>query len=436
MEVKHGGVPPGPQEEYKNTDDLLEWIGRQFGIFGDIFKASVYGTNTYAIRDVEFAYHVLVENWQNYVKGQAIGRVALLLGNGLMTSEGELWKRQRRLIQPSFNHESIAAVTKLITSVNSDLLRKWQLAAQKNDSVNVTRDVSAMALEIILRFLFGDDYDRVKSHFDLLSQEKARDMVLARSFRQLGKIVLQVMDRRRKGPGSSADTLGMFMQARDPQTGQFMEDRQLVDEILTMIVAGHETSASTLSWAWYLISQHLEVEQKLSKEFNQVVFSKFDDLPNFPYTRQIIEEVMRLYPSGWLLSRKALRDDRLGEFFVPAGTEIYIPPYFIQRNPRIWNEPDRFNPDRFQPENSKHRHRLAMIPFSAGPRTCIGAHFARVEMQIHIMTIARHLQLQFVPSGPIELDAGVNLRSRHDFIMYPQVKKTGNSELAALDLGS
>ncbi|HUO17264.1 MAG TPA: cytochrome P450 [Verrucomicrobiae bacterium] len=436
MDVERGRIPAGPQEEYSATDDLLEWMRRQFEIFGDIYKASVYGTSTYAIRDVEFGYRVLVENWQNYVKGQDIGRVALLLGTGLVTSEGELWKRQRRMIQPSFNHESIAAATKIITSVNSALLRKWQLAAQKNESVNITRDISAMALEIILRFLFGDDYDRVGSHFDLLTQEKARDMALARSFRQLGKIVLQVMEQRRKGSAPSADALGMFMQARDPQTGQFMEDRQLVDEILTMVVAGHETSASTLSWAWYLISQHPEVERKLSNEINHAVFSKFEDPPNLPYTRQIVEEVMRLYPSVWLMSRRALRDDQLGEFFVPAGTEIYIPPYFIQRNPKIWEEPDRFNPDRFQPEKSKLRHRLAVIPFGAGPRTCIGSHFARVEMQIHLITIARHLRLRFVPSTPIGLDAGVNLRSKDDFIMYPQAKKAGNSELAALDLGS
>ena len=131
---------------------------------------------------------------------------------------------------------------------------------------------------------------------------------------------------------------------------------------------------------------------------------------------------MSLYPAGWLVTRRALRDDRLGEYFVPAGTEIYIPPYFIQRHPDLWEEPDRFNPDRFSPENSKHRHRLATIPFSVGPRNCIGALFARIEMQIHLMTIARHLRLRYVQSKPIELDAGVNLRSKYDFIMYPEAR--------------
>ncbi len=395
----------------------------QFRIFGDIYKASVYGTSVYAIRDIDFAHHVLVENWQNYVKGQIIKRVAFLLGNGLMVSKGELWKRQRRMIQPAFNHESIGPLTKLITVVNSELLKKWQLAARRNESVNVTRDVSGMALEVVLRFILGDDYERVGFHFDLLTQEQARNIEFALSFRALGKIILQVIDRRRRDPALSTDALGMFMQARDPQSGQLMEDRQLIDEILTLIVAGHETTATTLNWAWYLISQHPEVEQRLSNELNTLTtFSEFGDLPRFLYTRQIIDETMRLYPAGWLLTRKALCDDRLGEYFVPAGTEIYVPPYFIQRHPDLWEEPDRFDPDRFRPDNSRHRHRLATIPFSAGPRNCIGALFARIEMQIHLMTIARYLRLRYIPSKPIELEAGVNLRSKYDFIMHPEAR--------------
>jgi cytochrome P450 len=434
MEVKHRRIPPGPQEAYRATDDLLDWMSHQFRIFGDIYKASVYGTSAYAIRDVEFAYHVLVENWQYYVKGQMIERVALLLGNGLMVSEGELWKRQRRMIQPAFNHESIKSLTKLTIAVNSELLRKWQLAARRNESVNVTRDVSAMAIEVVLRFILGDDYERIGFHFDLLSHEKARDMMFARSFRALGKIILEVIDRRRKDLTTSTDALGILMQARSPQSGQFMQDQQLIDEVLTVIVAGHETTASTLNWTWYLISQHPEVEEMLSNELKLTTFSEFDDLPKFLYARQIVEEAMRLYPAGWLVTRRALRDDWLGEYFVPAGTEIYIPPYFIQRHPIMWEDPDRFNPDRFRPENSKHRHRLATIPFSLGPRNCIGAHFARIEMQIHLLTIARYLRLRYIQSRPIELDAGVNLRSRYDFIMHPVAKTVGNPEATASDL--
>lgn len=429
MEVKDELIPPGPQEQYSVSDDLLEWMGRQFRIFGDIYKASIYGTSVYAIRDVEFAHHVLVENWQNYAKGQAIKRVALLLGNGLMVSKGDLWKRQRRMIQPTFNHESIERSIKLITALNTELLKKWQLAATRNESVNVTRDVSSMALEVVLRFILGDDYESVGFHFDILSQDPVRNIEFAKVFRALGNVVLQVTDRRRKDSATSTDALTMLMQARDPQNGQLMQDRQLIDEILTMIVAGHETTASTLNWAWYLISQHPQVEQRLSNELDALTTcSEFGDLFRFLYARQIIDETMRLYPAGWVLTRKALGNDRLGKYFVPAGTEIYVSPYFIQRHPDLWEQPDHFNPDRFRPENSRHRHRLATIPFSAGPRNCIGEHFARTEMQIHLMTIARHLRLRYVASRPIELDAGVNLRSKHDFVMYPKAKVVGTEE--------
>src|SRR5580692_1572693 len=298
MEGQDELIPPGPQEQYSVSDDLLDWMGRQFSSFGDIYKASIYGTIAYVIRDVEFAHHVLVENWQNYAKGQAIRRVALLLGNGLMVSKGDFWKRQRRMIQPTFNHESLERSIQLITSVNTELLRKWQLAAERNESVNVTRDVSSMALEVVLRFILGDDYELVGPHFDLLSQEPVRNIEFACSFRALGKMILPVIDRRRKDSVTVPDALGMMMQARDPQSGQPMQDGQLIDEILTMIVAGHETTASTLNWAWYLISQHPEVEQKLSNELNALsACSGFSDLPRFLYTRQIIDETMRLYPA-------------------------------------------------------------------------------------------------------------------------------------------
>lgn len=423
MQVKGRQIPPGPREKYQPTDNLLNWMSDQFKAFGDIYKANAYGINVYVIRDLEFAHHVLIENWKNYVKGQFIKRVGFLLGNGLMVSEGELWKRQRQMIQPAFHQELIGALTKLIVTVNSKLLKKWLTAAANKQTVNVTRGVSGVALEVVLRFILGDDYEQVGFHFNLLSQESKRDLAFAQAFRPLGKVILQVAERRRKDASTSTDLLGMLMQARDRQTGEPMGDSQLVNEVLTLIVAGHETTASTLNWTWYLISQHREVEEKLSNELkNLTSLPEFNGLPNYPYTRQILEETMRLYPAGWLMTRKALQDDQLGDYFVPAGTEIYVSPYFIQRHPDLWEDPDCFNPDRFGPDNSKHRHRLAMIPFSAGPRNCIGTLLARVEMQIHLMMIAKKLRLRYVQTKLLDLETGVNLRNKYDFVMHPELK--------------
>jgi len=180
-----------------------------------------------------------------------------------------------------------------------------------------------------------------------------------------------------------------------------------------------------LSWTWYLLSQYPQVEERLSCELNHLLESElpdFDDLQKFDFTHRVIDETLRLYPAVWLITRRALKNDKLGDYFLPAGTEIYIPPYFIQRNPSLWEDPERFNPDRFCANHSNDRHQLAMLSFSAGPRNCIGEHLARIEMQVQLMTIAGRLRLRLVQGNLPELDAGVNLRSKSDFIMKPEIK--------------
>ena len=425
MTTELGRVPLGPTEKYNTSQDLLNWMADQSKQFGDVYRASIYGTNVYVVNEPQYADYILRENWQNYKKGQAIKRVALLLGNGLMVSEGSFWKSQRRMIQPAFHHDVISALTSVITTANLALLAKWKQAAYKRECVNVTRDISLMVLKVVLISIFGDDYEQVAGHFSILSNESARNLEFAQEFRSLGKIVVRVADQRQKENKTSTDFLGMLMTARDRESGHPMLDSQLVSEIMTLIVAGHETTASTLNWTWYLLSQGPEAEEKLGVELTNLIggeFPEFGDLQRFTYTRQVIEEALRLYPPGWLMTRKALKDDKLGDYFVPAGTEIYISPYFIQRHPALWDAPDRFNPDRFDADQSRDRRTLTMLPFSAGPRKCIGDYFARIEMQIHLMTIAKHLRLRYVDGEPLELDAGVNLRSKHDFMMTPEIK--------------
>jgi cytochrome P450 len=422
MTASHRRIPPGPAEKYDPSQDLLSWMSNHFKRFGDIYKASIYETNVYVVSAPQYAQHVLRKNWRNYHKGMAIKRIQMLLGDGLMVSEGIFWKSQRRMIQPAFHRNAIGALTNVITTANVALLKKWEQSAREKKSVNVTRDISLMVLDVVLTSIFGDDTAQVAPSFTILSTESARDLRFAQEFRSLGKMVSHVAARRRKEDSTATDILGMLMQARNPETGQVMPERQLISEIMTLIVAGHETTASTLNFSWYLLSQNQDVEERLSQELRGLEFSNLEDLPRFSYTRQVIEETLRLFPPGWLMTRKALKDDSLGEYFVPAGTEIYISPYLIQRNPALWDDPDCFSPSRFDLDQSRGRHELAMLPFSVGPRNCIGEFLARVEMQIHLMTIAKQLRLRYLGGNPPELEAGINLRAKHDFVMIPEVK--------------
>ena len=424
MEAGTRRIPFGPTEKYSSSDDLLNWLGKHCVEFGDIYRASIYGSDVYVISAPDYVEHVLLKNWQNYPKGFAIKRIALLLGNGLMVSKGELWKRQRRMIQPAFNRAALGELTGMITAANQRLLDKWANAARAEEAINVTRDISLTILEIVLLSIFGEDYEEVAPHFRLVSEEAARDLEFAHVFNMLGGRIVEIAAKRRHQNRIATDFLGMMMEARDRDSGERMSDAQLTKEVMTLIVAGHETTASTLNWMWYLLAEHPHVQNKLSAEFSNRSPEKIlspKDLEHFAYPRMVIDEALRLYPPGWLMTRRAIRDDQIGEYFVPAGTEIYISPYYIQRHPHLWEAPDVFNPDRFDPESPIDTDPMAFLPFSIGPRNCIGEHLARLEMEIHLVTIARRLRLHRLDSNEPVMAAGVNLLSAHDFMMQAEL---------------
>jgi cytochrome P450 len=419
-------VPPGPTEPYSSATDLFQWMNENFVRYGDIYKASVFGGDVYVVSNPEYCERILRWNWQNYLrKGQVVSRIALLLGNGLIASNGEFWASQRRMIQPAFSKTSISGLTSLITSVNAELLEQWKLAASRGATVNVTHDVSFMVLKLTLMAIFGDDYGAIAPHFNIVAEETARDLGFAQVFRPLGKVIVEIAARRRRDGTPATDFLGIMMQSRHRERGEPMPDAQLAREAMTLIVAGHETTAGLLNWLWYLLSRNKEAQTRLAAELDRLPWGEvaaFEALPKYTYTRQVIDEALRLYPPLWLMTRKAVDDDRLGDFLVPAGTEIYISPYLIQRSPHLWETPDRFDPDRLGAENGQERHELALCPFGAGPRNCIGELFARVEIQIHLMMFAKKLRLRYDEVTPPEVTTGMNLLSKDDFIMRPEIR--------------
>jgi len=417
-------LPPGPAEpcDLNTTGESFHKIAELIAEYGDICRVHSPSRQSdgYLVNHPDYLKHILVKNHQNYNKGVGFDRVKMLLGNGIIVSDGPFWRRQRRMIQPAFSRKVIAELADQIKCCNLELLDSWEAKAERGELINITSEASELALQIVLRSLFSEDLDRIiaeqgSNPFSILTEDMARDMQLVIKFRALSKIILEVIERRRREQPERVDFLAMFMDARDKETDAAMTDRELLDEIMTMIIAGHETSAITLNWVWYFLARYPEVEHKLHAEVDKAGYDSipdFDELEQLPYVKQVVEEALRYYPPVWLYTRRAIADDWLGDYFVPAGTDIFITPYYLHRHPGYWPEAEKFDPGRFAEENIKDQHKQAYIPFSAGPRRCIGDFFATVEMQMHFGLMARRFRLQLQDDKPLELEPAVNLRNK------------------------
>ncbi|HKD55452.1 MAG TPA: cytochrome P450 [Steroidobacteraceae bacterium] len=416
-----------PQFDVGSTDDSLERMIELFARHGDTYRVFVPARRsyTYVIHHPDDVKRVLVANHRNYTKGVGLDRVRILLGKGLMTSEGELWRRQRYMMQPLFHRRVITEFASVIAHANDRFIARWEALAARGELVNLTEEMSQLTLEIVLRSIFGRDLDRLSEQlggnpFEVVTREQSRDLQFAFKFRSLTKLVAQLIARRRTSNEEHADYVAMLMEARDKETGEPMGERELIDEIMTLIVAGHETTASGLNWTWYLLSQHPEAEARLHAEIDaaaELAAPSLAQMEALSYTAQIINEALRLYPPGWLLSRRTIEADTLGGYPVAPGTNVLLPLYLLHRHPRFWKEPEKFWPERFAPEHEAERSRFAYMPFAAGPRHCIGETFALYEMLMHLYKVARRYRLKYVPDKPLELEAQINLRTRYPLHM-------------------
>jgi enediyne biosynthesis protein E7 len=424
------------QFDVGSTDDSLSRMIEDGAVFGDIYRVHAPGRNsdTWVLADPETIKRVLVSNHRNYTIGVGLDRVRILVGNGIIVSEGEVWKRQHRMMQPMFQRSRVERFGALIADINRRRLASWGDKAASGAMLNITRETSESALEVVLRATLGADFDRLLAElganpFAMLTEEAARDLRFAFRFRQLGKHIERVIARREAAVAANmppaadnagdADWLAMMMAARDRTDGSAMSHRELIDEVMSIIVAGHETTAAVLNSVWYLLSQHPEVEAKLHAEVDAMELAdlRLATIESLHYTHQVILEALRLYPPVWVLTRRCLHADRLAGYQAPAGTDVFMSPYVVQRDPRHWPEPDEFRPERFGGGAESAAHRFAFIPFSAGPRHCVGETFATYEMAIHIYQAARQFRLRCTQSGPPAMEARINLRMREDLMM-------------------
>ncbi|ASJ72575.1 cytochrome P450 [Granulosicoccus antarcticus] len=426
-------LAPGPDEPFDvNVDDAsFEKLAQWRELYGDIVNVTprVRKSQALVLNNPEHVKHVLIGNHRNYAKGVGFERVKMLLGNGIIVSDGDFWRSQRRMIQPVFHRKIIASQAAMMQACNEVKLHDWQAKAASGTVIDITTEMSSLALEVILRSLFSDDLDELieregANPFSMLVEDVTRDLKMAMRFRALTRHVADVMARRRAEKRIEHDFLSLLMETRDKDTLQPMSDKALIDEVMTIIVAGHETTAGTLNWAWYLLSQDERVEQLVHAEVDSLGrSSQFDDLGALSYTRQVIDETLRLYPPVWLFSRKAIAEDELphesGAIRVPAGADIFLCPYLLHRDARYWQDPEAFLPERFDEQNSKQRNRHAYYPFSLGSRRCIGEFFSMVDMQLHLGLLAQHIRLKHVPGEPVMIEPHINLRSRHSIMMLP-----------------
>jgi cytochrome P450 len=411
--------------------------------YGEIARVTLLGEESIFVNDPDAIQHVLQGNARNYDK-QTMDYQLLypLVGQGLLTSDGDAWLRQRRLMQPAFHRQRIAALGQMMVEETLAALARWRSPAQQGAPIAVDQEMMRLTLSIVGKALLSVDLGAEASEFgQAFKQANARfgyeNMVSimlpwlpTRQNRQY-KAAVQTMDRmvrdiiaqRRAEPGDYDDLLAMLLSARDEETGQGMTDRQLRDEMMTILLAGHETTANALTWTFYLLSQHPAAAARLHAEVDDVLAGRppgVADLPRLPYTRMALQEALRLYPPAWSIARRAVEDDELGGYPVPAGSVVHISLYALHRHPRLWDAPDTFRPERFDEAEVERRHKFAYLPFSAGPRKCIGDQFAMTEGQLILATVAQRYHLALAPDQRIDTAALITLNPKHGMRMIPQ----------------
>jgi cytochrome P450 len=433
-------LAPGPKGQLllgslpaARRDPLRLFLGG-FNEFGDVVRFRFGPMTAHLVSGPAGVNHVLAENNKNYGKQtRGFKNLRRVLGNGLLTAEGDFWKRQRRIAQPAFHRERIS-------SFGATMVRAAERSAgrleQTRAPVDVAEEMMRLTLQIVGETLLGADIsseaDRVGGVMGEMlrsTNERMTRMVdlppplptrsnlrLRRWLSVLDAVVLRIIEERRKKPGP--DLVSMLIAARDADTGEAMTDAQLRDEAMTIFLAGHETTANALTWTWMLLSRHPAAARELRAELSAELQGQsptVEDLPRLRYTRRLLEESLRLYPPAWMIARSATGADEIGGYEIPAGSIVFVSPFIVHRNPRVWENPEGFDPARFSSETALAKG--AYFPFGGGPRQCIGNGFAMMEAQLVLATIAQRVQLELVPGHPVELEPSVTLRPRYGMRM-------------------
>jgi cytochrome P450 len=443
-------LPPGPPGRplIGSLPDLrrdrLGFLMRTAQQYGDVVQYHMASFRLVQVSHPDGIQRILQENNHNYTKDSpTLSEFRRVLGNGLFTSEGAFWLRQRRLMQPAFHRQRIAALGEMMVNAAQATLKGWQSASAGGKPMEVSQEMMVLTLEIACRALFSADIQPHVQEIGRAVTEVVEEVVFRfdhpfypsppfltprnrryqAAMQTLDRIAYELIQQRRRQPVEGGDLLSLLMEMRDEDTGLGMTDQELCDEVVTLLIAGHETTAAALSWTFYLLSQNPSVEQSLRAELDQVLADRLPsaaDLPSLPYTRMVVDESMRLYPPAWVTERIAEADDEICGYTIPAGTIVVVSPYVMHRHPAYWENPERFDPGRFLPERSAGRPRFAYFPFGGGPRMCIGNSMALMEAQLVLASVYQRYHLELASEPPVEPLPLVILRQKGGLWMKVQ----------------
>jgi cytochrome P450 len=426
VSARSSKTPPGPRGHWllgsmpDFLNDSLGYLRRMAQDYGDVVRYRVAHMIWYQVNHPDGIACILQENNRNYGKGAlTLGILRPVAGNGLFLSEGEFWLRQRRLMQPTFHHKHLAGFGAMIVEATQARLERWEAYASSGQPLDIMSEMSALTSDVVSRVLFstpaGDSAGVAQAVSTLAEDIGYRFAVpfyppppvpTPRNRRQraalaaLDRATYEIIAARRRGDTNGDDLLSLLLNVRDEETGEGMSDRQLRDEVITLFVAGHETTAVALTWVWHLLAAHPDAAERVRTEQAGVLGDRVPaaaDLPQLTYTRMVIDETMRLYPPAWITNRQALADDEICGYHIPAGAIVLLSPYVLHRHPDYWNRPDTFDPERFTPERSAGRPHYAYFPFGGGPRQCIGKGLALIEMQLILAAVAQRFRLRHAP---------------------------------------
>src|SRR5918911_3097832 len=413
--------------------DSLGFIEKLARDYGDIVRTRFFYAPAYFIYPPDYIEQILATDNKNFIKPLNFRTPFFhrLVGNGLLTSEGDFWRRQRRLAQPAFHRERISAYGQIMVRDALKVLETWR----DGETHDVHLEMMRLTMEIVTHTLFNvdvaDDAEKVASALSTLVEPFSSQATLKwildnrlptsgnrrfhKTAAQLDEVVYRIISERRANPNEGqGDLLSVLLQAHD-EDGSQMTDQQLRDEVITLFLAGQETTALTLSWAWYLLAKHPEAEAKLWQELEEVLGGRepeVSDLPRLKFTEMIAKESLRLYPPAYVVGREAIKDCEVGGYFVPSGMQMFMPPWVVHRDPRFFDEPDKFEPERWTPEFINALPRYAYFPFGGGPRVCIGNSFAMMEIILLMAAIAQKFRLELVPNQKVSIVPAMSLRPR------------------------